>query len=43
MVHKKHTPFNVISEVKGITINNAKDGYVEVETGSGEYHFIIQQ
>ncbi|MDE3184406.1 MAG: family 78 glycoside hydrolase catalytic domain [Bacteroidota bacterium] len=32
-----------LSEVKGIKINKAKDGYVEVETGSGEYHFIIEQ
>jgi len=32
-----------LSEVKGIKIDEAKDGYVEVETGSGEYHFIIDQ
>jgi alpha-L-rhamnosidase len=32
-----------LSELKGIKINEAKDGYVEVETGSGEYHFIINQ
>ena len=31
-----------LSEVKGIKMNGTKDGYVEIETGSGEYHFVIQ-
>jgi len=32
-----------LSEVKGVTFKEAKDGYVKVDTGSGEYHFIIEQ
>jgi len=34
---------NVLSAVKGIKINESKDGYVPVNAGSGEYHFVIQQ
>ncbi|HSN07517.1 MAG TPA: family 78 glycoside hydrolase catalytic domain, partial [Hanamia sp.] len=32
-----------LSAIKEITIKGAKDGYVKVDTGSGEYHFIINQ
>lgn len=32
-----------LSEVKGFSIKDGKDGYVIIDTGSGEYHFIIQQ
>lgn len=34
---------NTLSAVKGFSIKDAKDGYVIIDTGSGEYHFIIQQ
>ncbi len=32
-----------LSELKDIKINEAKDGYVEVDVGSGAYHFTIEK
>jgi len=34
---------NPLSAVKAITVQDAKDGYLIVNSGSGEYHFVIQQ
>ncbi len=34
---------NTLTGQKGIEIKNTTEGYVEVNVGSGKYHFTIQQ